>query len=55
MEGGQSWLPGVQNWMQSLRHALPPVFSHKAWPAPLVRSVAPSLPVYRALVVVPTV
>ncbi len=55
MEGGQSWLPGVQNWMQSLRHALSPVFSYKAWPAALVRSVSSSLPVYRALVVVPIV
>jgi hypothetical protein len=55
MEGRQSWLPGVQNWMRSLRHALPPVFSYKAWPAALVRSVSSSLPVYRALDVVPIV
>jgi len=55
MEGCQSWLPGVQNWMQSLRHALPPVFSYKAWPAALVLSISSSLPVYRALVVVPII
>ena len=52
MEGSQSWLHGLQNWMQSLHHALPPVFSYKAWPAALVLSVSSSLPVYRALVVV---
>ena len=52
MEGSQSWLRGLQNWMQSLRHALPRVFSYKARPAALVLSVSSSLPVYRALVVV---
>ena len=42
---GQSWLPGVQNWIQSLRHALPPTISHKVLSTALVLSISPCLPV----------
>jgi len=37
--------------MQSLRHALAPVVSYKAWLAALVLSVSSFLPVYRAPIV----
>ena len=50
--GARAGLRGLQNWMQSLRYALPRVFSYKARPAALVLSVSAPLPVYRALVVV---
>jgi len=51
MEWGQNWLPGLQNWMQRLRHAFPPTVSHKASSAALVLSVSSCLPVYLVHVV----
>lgn len=45
----------VQNWMLCWVPCSAPDVSYKAWPAALVPSASSSLPVYRALVVLPVV